>query len=465
MSRFEAFAAPDAAGLADLPTSVLEVGGVEVEYPRVDPAVVTRLATLLRGARALLLDRSAEEVVATLGRVGARFLDDGDPLRSEALALLPATSGLSTQMCELVLDGMARDWTEEPLRRLVATELTDPEALDAFVPIRGRVVMAVGPRLCVQIVAGSVPGVGVTALIRSLLVKAPTLLKPGLGDVVLPILFAKALRAEDARLADALAVTYWPGGSVAIEDTAITEAEVVTAYGSDETIASLRSRAPATTRFVPYHHRISVGAVGAEALRESSVRATAASVALAVSAFDQRGCVSPQVVYVEESEGIGAERFAEALAAALTSLEVRLPGGALDVTEASTLQQIRGTGELMAASGGGAVHHGGAGATWTVIVERDHAPIAAAAGRVVRLRPVSGASELPERLEPMAEHVQTLGVVGFGDRLDALAAACGTVGVSRVVPFDSVPFPPPWWHHDGRGPLTDLVRWAELERE
>ena len=41
--------------------------------------------------------------------------------------------------------------------------------------------------------------------------------------------------------------------------------------------------------------------------------------------------------------------------------------------------------------------------------------------------------------------------------------ALGAVGASRVAPFAAVPFPRPWWHHDGGGPLRDLVRWVDLE--
>ena len=37
------------------------------------------------------------------------------------------------------------------------------------------------------------------------------------------------------------------------------------------------------------------------------------------------------------------------------------------------------------------------------------------------------------------------------------------LGVSRIAPMEKVPWPPSWWHHDGSGPLRDLVRWTDLE--
>ena len=462
MTHFDAVAVPPSITVKDLPVSTFVAGGVGVAFPTLQPADVARISRVLKARRPTLTERRTDDLVAALGRVGARFLESDDPIRQEALALLPPTSGLSREMAEVVLDGMARDWTEERLRTLLETEFADAGALDGFVTVRGRRAMAVGPALCVQVVAGSVPGVGVGALLRSLLVKAPTLLKPGRGDVVLPVLFARALRADDARLADALAITYWPGGSQDLERAALAEAEFVVGYGSDETVNALRSHASVTTRFVGYHHRVSVGAVGVEALTKAQADRTATDVALAVALFDQRGCVSPQVIYVEESGAVCASDFTERLAVALGDIETRLPGGRLGMEEASALQQLRGTAELLAASGSSELHHGGSGAAWTVILETEAGPTVSGAGRVVRVLPFRDVGHLVSLLEPLAGHLQTLGVAGFGDRLEALAACGGRVGVARVAPFGSVAFPPPWWRHDGRGPLTDLVRWVEL---
>jgi hypothetical protein len=321
--------------------------------------------------------------------------------------------------------------------------------------------MAVGPALCVQIVAGGVPGVGVSALLRSLLLKGPTLLKPGRADVVLPVLFARALAEADAALSDALAVVYWPGGLTAVEDAALARADVVTAYGSDETVAALRARTPVTARFVAYHHRVSIGIVGRDATRGDALRKTAAAVAEAVAMFDRRGCVSPQIVFVEGDEAAAA--FASALAEALEALEGRLPSGSLDAAERSALHQLRGTAELEAGAGGVTIFHGGA-APWTVIVEsEDGAGLGACPGRAVMVRAVSDVGGVAELVAPLAEHLQTVGVAGLGERTAAVAAALGRLGASRVVPFGSVAFPPPWWHHDGGGPLLDLVRWVDLE--
>ncbi len=460
---FDAFALPSAVE-ADAALELADASGVRLRGPDVTPAWLGGVADALHGSREWLVSRSAAELTRFLGTAGARFLENADPIRAEALTLLPPTARVSPEMAVAVLDGMARDWTEPKLVELLRREFGDDGTLDGFVDAgdeRPARTTAVGPRLCTQIVAGSVPGVSVNALIRSLLVKAPTLVKPGRGDVVLPVLFARALREVEPRLADALAVVYWPGGGVEWDRAALERADVVTAYGSDETVSALRALCPVTTRFVAYHHRVSVGVVGREGLSGDTLARVAAEVAEAVALFDRRGCVSPQAVFLE-ADPSEAERFARALGGALARVEERLPSGPLDDAEASALHQLRGSAELLAASGRANVVHGGA-AAWTVIMETGDASLRAAAGRTVRLQRVADVADVPGLLEPLRPHLQTVGVAGLGDRLEALARDLGRAGASRVVPFSAVPFPPPWWHHDGRGPLRDLVRWVDLE--
>ncbi len=459
---FDAWALPPGVSLPHRPSLSFESGSTQVRYLDADPDWLARVLDALGDSRSGLVDRRAGDLCVTLGAVGARLLDPDDTLRMKALEYLPADSGLSPEMATVVLDGMARDWAEDRLRALLDAEFSDVAYLDGFVEREGRSSMAMGPGLCFQVIAGSVPGVAVSALIRSLLVKSPTLLKPGRGDSVLPVLFASALHEVDPELAGALAVVYWPGGSEVLEDVALLRADAVVAYGGDDTVAALRQRTPVTTRFVAYHHRFSVAVVGVEALGRPHAKASAASLANAVAIFDQRGCVSPRVVYVEEGGTVSPRAFASLLAQSLADLERDLPSGALDRAEASALHQVRGTAELMVASESGTeIHHGG-DAPWTVIFDRGPMALAPSLGRTVRVVPLTDLQQLPDLLARIGAHLQTVGTAGLGDREQELASRLGRAGVSRVVPFSEVPFPPPWWHHDGGSPLGDLVRWVEL---
>lgn len=419
---------------------------------------VGELAGALLAAGPGLTTRGVQDVIDVVGRVGERFGDRSDPLRAEALDCLPQSSGLSAEMSRAVLDGMARDWTRARLERVVRLEFGDPDLLDRLVDDAGTRTMAIGPDLCVQVVSGSVPGVGVNALIRALLVKSPVLLKPGLGDVTLPVLFAEALREADPAMAEAVAVLYWPGGSDEVERAALERAEVVVAYGSDAAVKAIQTRTPVTARFVGYHHRISLAIVG----RDATPRA-ATDLARATAMFDQRGCVSPQLVFVEDGGAFSPDAFAELLADEFRRLEGELPSATLGVEEAGALQQYRGLAEMRTATGTGRVLHGGAHSTWTVLLETEPADMPASPARALRVRAVPDAAHLAEVLAPMSRHLQTVGYAGMADRAGELASLLGRLGASRVTPLKEMAFPPAWWLHDGRGPLHDLVRWVELE--
>jgi hypothetical protein len=158
------------------------------------------------------------------------------------------------------------------------------------------------------------------------------------------------------------------------------------------------------------------------------------------------------------------------IADGLGELEGRLPSGPLDRLERSGVHQVRGTAEMLSSGWGSGpdaedrpfLIHGG-DAPWTVFYDPYRAVESSCIGRVVIVRPFRTLQELEERLRPVGPHLQTVGVAGLGDRLEEVAVVLGALGASRVAPFATVPFPSPWWHHDGRGPLRDLVRWVDLE--
>jgi len=458
---FDGWAVPPGS-LTDL--ALIEEGGVR--YPVLDAGAARALLAGLRSARedALLRD-SAHERARLLGRVGARFLDPADPLRQEAEERLPATADLSPEMARAVIEGMARDWTGERLTGLLASELPQPEALDRFVPRPGGGrTRAFAPALSFHVGAGTVPGVSATSMLRGLLLGSATLVKPGVGDVVLPVLLARALAEEAPRLASALAVLYWSGGSgERAESVALETSDLVVAYGGDATVRSLRERLPVTTPLVAYHHRLSVALVGRSALSQERLPAAAAALARAVALFDQRGCVSPHAVLVEQGGEAGALELAEALASELERLHRELPPTHPAPSQASAIHQLRRTSELRRAAGENIELHAGPGASWTVVLESSANLEPSCLGRTVRVHSVADALDAPDLLKSVGRHLQTVGVAGLGERVEEVAAALGKVGAVRICPLGEVPFPPPWWHHDGRGPLSVLLRWVDLE--
>jgi hypothetical protein len=440
--------------------------------PLPTPAELEGLLADLRQGAAALRDVPVAQVAEALGRVGERFVDPADPLRRRALELLPAHAGMSAPQVRYILDGMARDWTRERLQRLLREEFHDPGVLDGFrdAPARAgagasRRLRVLGPELSVHLCSGTVPGVSVTSLVRGLLLKGAVLLKPGAGDVVLPVLFQRALADAGQvgrRLSAAAAVLYWPGGSEdaeALESRVLAAADQVVIYGSDDTVRSVRSRLSGSVQVVPYAHRVSVAVLGAGAFADPGA---ADALATAVSSFDQRGCVCPQQAFLVGADADTARAFARHLADALERAALTLPPVGPEPGEAAAVQQLRGTAELRAAAGEGVTLLTGEGLTWTVVLDPTRQLRPSCLARTIHLTPVPSVEALARILAPVARHLQSVGVAGLAsDDQTRLAEVVARAGGSRVAPLAELPFPPAWWLHDGQGPLRRLARIVE----
>lgn len=438
--------------------------GPPVEYPVLVEARMEELMKVLRRAREdTLAEVPVERVVGAVDRVARRLLDPGDRLRRSAILELGPQSGLSDPMAETILDRMARDWTRDRLLGLLGSEFPDPLVLDGFRPgFSGGTVRALGFPLTFHLGAGTVPGVSVASLIRALMVKSAVLLKPGRGDVTLPVVFAQGLEEVDPEVAGSVAVVYWPGREGPQGEVALRQADLVVVYGGDETVRWVRDRLPPSTPLRAYRHRLGVGLVGRGALGNGAATVARAA-ARAVALFDQRGCVSPHVLYVEDGGEMGPAEWASLLAAALKDLEEVLPSGRLTDGEGAVLQQLRGIAELEEGAGRGAVHHGGPSAPWTVFFTPGGRLEPSCLNRTVRVIPVGDLAEALVAMEGWSSYLQTVGVAGLENREAVIAEALARLGASRVTSLGAVPWPPPWWHHDGEGPLRALVRWTDRE--
>ena len=441
-------------------------GELLVRHPLAAPELTRILVTSLRDAGRVLVAIPVAELVELLGGAGEALvsgMDDG------AVRQVAANAGMSTAMVREIVDGMAASWNTDALERLVAAEFPDPNVLDGFAPGNARAIRAGGPGLTLHLGAGTVPGVTVTSILRALLVKSAVLVKPGAGDVALTIRLARELQRMDPRLGAAVAVQYWPGGAEGWnqwEREVFRAADQVVIYGSDATIESVRARAPASTRLIEHPHRVGLAVVDPREAPDAE-----AEVARAAVLFEQRGCVSTQLVFLL-GDLSGARHWCAGLANELATLDDALPPGRPEASELSALHQLRGRLRMKrAASAGGAPSAGAApgtielwhpeGSRWTVILAPSDA-FEPAGGRTIWVVPAPDLNACLRALVPLAPILQTVGLAGIdAERVEFARKLC-ELGVTRAVSLARVPFPEPDWFHDGNRPLGELVRWSEL---
>lgn len=358
----------------------------------------SRVELVLEAARALVA-READELAAALSR----------------------SSGLSVEGSRLALERLELAPTERELEALVRW------AARPSVPARCHVVQS-----------ANVP----TAALRAL----------ALGAAVSPRVLVRPSRREPVlaeRLARALAAPVEVPTGASLEVRLVTElspspGDEVHLYGRDETVAALALGHEGRVLRMGSGLGLAAVSLGDE------LDAAAAGLALDVVLFDQRGCLSPRVVFVE-GERERALAFAGALVTELEGWGRRAARGELDVETRAELRRwadaLRATGELFEVAGGLAGLVGVSG------LDGPAALAVPPAARAVLVARVSSPAEARSLAAPLGRLVTIVG--GHGALSVALAALSPGARVAALGAMQRPPLDGPVdARHGSRGDAT-----------
>jgi hypothetical protein len=348
------------------------------------------------------MSRSVEERVRDV----RRWLDAARAVHAERArhaAAIAASTGLSLEGVELGFDSLERDATTAELRALVASA---GDAASVHVILSANVFVA--PLRAIAIARAAADRVTVRPSSRD-----PTL--------------AHALVAAAGDPAVTIAVD---------RDLSVLDADRIDVYGRDETIAQVRSRA--RPGVVVRGHGAGMGLAFVVHGHVGELAGAAEALAADVVPFDQRGCLSPRVAFVEGPPTHG-EAFAAALHDRLSSLGSRVPRGDLTPDERSEGARWR---ETLAFAGRVWV-----GADHVVALAAPGMPLAIPpVGRHVLVVPVDSATAARERIGPIARFVVSVGRSGrdapAGSRPFALASGGFAPPHARVALLGRMQRPP-----------------------
>lgn len=440
---------------------------VEVAVPVLAPQQLRAIARHVREhAQRTLQAMPVSAIVAIVDGAVARLLDPGEPLRRELDDLLPVVSGYDPEMVRLGLTSYLQTFRAPQLHRFVAQDFANPKVLDEFQPaVKGGAIRAFGPRLLAHNWAGNVPGLPLWSLVCGLLVKAGNVGKLPSAEPVFATVFARLLAELHPPLADCLAVVWWKGGDRELPAVLYREAETVLAYGGNAALQEVRAQVPVTTRFLGYGHKVGLALVGRAALDMRRGPAIARLAALDIARYEQQGCYSPHLLYVERGGAVDPRSFAQYLAGELANLQRRHPRRLPAADEAGGLASWRQAAEWRALGGAGHELLGAAEAPWAVAFSEAPAPLQPSAGlRHVQVSAVESLDDVAPLLAPHAAFLQTVGLATTPSELYRLAGVLGGAGVTRIAAVGSMTQPEAGWHHDGRFNLADLVRIVEIEQ-
>lgn len=427
--------------------------------------------TLKRNRNTYLAHRSTTQLIRLISGVAENWLHPDYPFRKFALEKGPHETGFGRATLAAGLDSFFREVTVENLRALVTQEFGHVQRLDEFCasPAEsslGRSALVTGPEFIFHICGGRLPNPVFTNIILGLLTRSAQFVKCASGETFLSRLFAHSLYEADAKIGACLEIAQWRGGSAILETPVLTEADCVTATGSDATLVEIRRRVPARTRFLSYGHRVSFGYVARETLEAFNPKKIAARAAADVAAWNQLGCLSPHVFYVETGGATNAELFAELLAAELAAIEASEPRGELPRESAAVIASKRGFYEIRAAHSPDTRHWCSENSTaWTVVYEAEPRFQLSCLNRFVYVKPVAGVGEAIQAADAVRGQVSTVGLAALDEREAQIATAFARWGVTRICPLGKMQQPSLLWRHDGRPALGDLVMWTDLEKQ
>jgi len=176
---------------------------------------------------------------------------------------------------------------------------------------------------------------------------------------------------------------------VRLVEERVVDAAEIHVYGRAETIASVRRAAGPRSIVRGHGPGLGVALVSGDFARAASLLAED------VTAFDQRGCLSPRVAYVVGD----AHAFARAAADALEARAALFPRGALDPGEATDLARWTST-----AAYAGTLHRGAASAV--AVLDADALP---PSGRHLLVRPLDSPASFLSVLGALGPFVTTVG--------------------------------------------------------
>jgi len=381
------------------------------------------------------------DTIATALTNAAQLLMANEGLGQELRAALAVSTGLSAPMIDWGLLTTLRTAKREDFLALlpVCASSVEPRTYHAA-------------RLAAVVLSGNVFTASFRALSAPLMARVPVVAKASSRDDVFPSFFAKALLAVHEDVGRAVRVITFRGGDTRLEDALLSQCDVVAAYGSDSTLHEIRSRLASTTTFVPHGHGLGVAYVPrTEAPLEDVCRRLARDVA----AYDQRGCLSPHAIFVEDGGSFSSRELAEHLSVnALAVEQESLPRGELPLSCGAQQLQWRG----IAAARGELFE----GAAWSVALERGGSFRLSPGYRNVSVLEIPNVESFYQRIAPLGVHLKCLGVEGDPETRNRIAESLPAPLAPRVCATGRMQEPGLTSPVDGMDPMQGFMRCVSL---
>jgi phenylacetate-coenzyme A ligase PaaK-like adenylate-forming protein len=397
----------------------------------------------------------ALELLHATGRLWEK---KGSPYRRRALELLERGGSFSRRMNESTLDLLPGLLDEASLTARLRAELGRDDALDAWAlePGADYALRAFPLGSVLTVAAGNVFIGCVDSVVMSLLTRNVSLLRVSSADREFPLLFAESLRAAAPELARLLSVLWWDSGRKEVESVFKRNLQGIAVWGGQEAISSYRRDLGPGCRLLDFGPKLSFGALTRKGLARVGAREAARRAARDVARWDQSACASPQTLFVEGRPG----RFLDMLGQELDKLERSLPSGRPRPDEAVRTLERRQIALARGLLGGGRLLSSAQGQRWTVDYDPAGGLKTSPLRRYVNVVSFRGPRDLATQAAKAAPYLQSSGLLAAPGEEGRFQAALARIGVTRIPELGSMLEAEAGEPHDGRYPLSELVRWV-----
>jgi Acyl-CoA reductase (LuxC) len=269
-----------------------------------------------------------------LEELGQRLVFERNSHLQQAFKLSVLTSGLSESILRYQYENIPFYFQRDVVTAM-AEGMVGIDYLEDWVqqPARagngGNVAIRAFGARAVHVIAGNVPVVGVSTVIRNAFTRSDAIIKTPSNDPLTSAAIARTMieMAPDHPLTRHLSVAYWKGGDADLESRLYQprHVEKIVAWGGFASIQHISSYLQPGLDLITLDPKHSGTIIGTEAFADDSVMlAVAQRAALDIGSLNQEGCVNARVIYVvtgTDDDGIErANRFGELVYEAMQQL-------------------------------------------------------------------------------------------------------------------------------------------------
>ncbi|OTA20596.1 acyl protein synthase/acyl-CoA reductase RfbN [Xenorhabdus beddingii] len=289
------------------------------------------------------------------------------------------------------------------------------------------------------------------AVIESLLVGNINWLRPSSSDKGFSSQLLAEFLAHDISgdLADRVAVLPLPVTQLA---ELLSQADAVSAWGSDASLASIRAQLPTGCRWIDWGHRISFAWLRPDAIDDTQLDALADD----ICRHDQQACSSPQCLLVDSDDPDVLRHIGQRMAVALQRRSGLHPALQPDIQEFAEMTtqaafqqldfaftQVRG--EVWQADG------------WRVIWRHEEELATSPLFRTLQVRPAPR-QRLCSILQPWRHYLQSCALMTHQEDITGMSHVLFAAGISRITPAGQMHDGYSGEPHDGVYALSRLTK-------